>query len=660
KMDKTMKPISATCNNDDGVPEETGMDEVFSDLQALKRLYGLLQRLDEASRALLKKLLDDATRRALLKQTNALTATSSSSAIPFSLGSGSPKQMDRATSSSSSFLNNKLPEETAMEQILTDLQALTRLYGLLHSPADENLDEASRALLMKILEDATQEAVRRQAKMLMPSGSLMSPVLERELSTQSHCRTRHADPILRPLASPRPSLLASERSRRLDPQHSTVSRRSGLYADGQRHAAEEPPPLARLASNRSSRTALTARHRPSQEQRCPSLSLHRFPVAGTSRHGTVIGSTRLARRRDSIRHSSGRGDQWSLERSNSNSSSSRRSVSRRELSSLRPSSRLRGRATPRHVGTENSSSVSPFERLDSGLSLSLTSRHGVEHAGRGVATPERSSSSKTVATIQSRIRPSSTPLRERSLHRPAVEAKTLRGRQQDSHVLSEEDTYSSMFSGSGSSSDAASLSASTSPTASPAPAPAPRASATPYYYYPSVATRGIAPPPLYAPEVSRSMRRRRLQERRQEILERRVARLRMLKNKIATEPDGGRRAGKEARRWRWRWREHARAIRRAAAAPEEQAEGTGRHKTGEEGQLGAGQEDALVAAAEATARHARVDGRQWTTAAFTTWKGSVAVVLLLTDCATAHSLPVLFEVSLSFSFHVNDAEQRHE
>lgn len=28
----------------DGVPEETGMDEVFSDLQALKRLYGLLQR----------------------------------------------------------------------------------------------------------------------------------------------------------------------------------------------------------------------------------------------------------------------------------------------------------------------------------------------------------------------------------------------------------------------------------------------------------------------------------------------------------------------------------------------------------------------------------------------------------------------------------------
>jgi len=42
-------------------------------------------------------------------------------------------------------------------------------------------------------------------------------------------------------------------------------------------------------------------------------------------------------------------------------------------------------------------------------------------------------------------------------------------------------------------------------------------------------TRGIAPP-VYAPEVSRSMRRR----RRQEILEKRVARLRILMDKIAT------------------------------------------------------------------------------------------------------------------------------
>ncbi|CAD6212681.1 unnamed protein product [Miscanthus lutarioriparius] len=458
------------------------MNRVLSDLHALKKLYGLLQRLDETSKALMNKLLDDA----LLKQAKALT-TASDSVVPFSLGLTSPKKTDQA---SSSFLNNK---EAEMEQILSDLEALTSLYRLLHKgpgPAGENLDEASRALLMKILEDATQEAVRRQAKML--SGcSLVSPALERKLSTQSDCRTQHADPCpRRPVASPRPSLLASEPSRRLNLQHSTVSRRSGLHVDAHHHAPEEPL-LARLATNRSSRTALPARHRPSQEQWHSSLSLHRFPVAGTSRHGTVAGSsTRLADRRESIRRSSGRGDRCSLERSSSRSSS-RRSVSR-ELS-LASSSRLRGRATPRHVGAESSSSVRLFERLDSGLSLSMTSRHGVERA-------ERSSSSNTVATIQSRIRPSSTLLTERSLRRRfSVEGKTSRGRQQGSDVSSAD-----MSSSSGSSSAS----------------PAPRAFPNPYYYSPPVCT----------PEVSRSMRRR----RRQEILEKRVARLRMLMDKIAT------------------------------------------------------------------------------------------------------------------------------
>jgi len=284
--------------------------------------------------------------------------------------------------------------------------------------------------------------------------SLVSPALERKLSTQSDCRTQHADPCpRRPVASPRPSLLASEPSRRLNLQHSTVSRRSGLHVDAHHHAPEEPL-LARLATNRSSRTALPARHRPSQEQWHSSLSLHRFPAAGTSRHGTVTGGTRLADRRDSIRRSSGRGDRCSLERSSSRSSS-RRSVSR-ELS-LGPSSRLRGRATPRHVGAESSSSVRLFERLDSGLSLSMTSRHGVERA-------ERSSSSNTVATIQSRIRPSSTLLTERSLRRRfSVEGKTSRGRQQGSDVSSAD-----MSSSSGSSSAS----------------PAPRAFANPYYYSP--------------------------------------------------------------------------------------------------------------------------------------------------------------------------------
>ncbi|XP_066349185.1 uncharacterized protein [Miscanthus floridulus] len=510
-MDKTPKSVSSSCNSDDGVPEATGMEKVLSDLNALKKLYGLLQRLDETSRALLKKLLDGATRQALLKQAKALS-TASDSVIPFSLGLTSPKKTDQTASPSSSFINNK----AEMEQILSDLQALTRLYMLLHKgPADENLDEASRDLLMKILEDATQEAVRRQAKML--SGSLVSPALERKLSTRSDCRTRHADPRVRPVTSPRPSLLDIERPRRLNLQHSTVSSRSGLHVDGHRHAAEEHP-LARLASKHSSRTALPARHRPSQEQRHSSLSLHRFPAAGTSRHGTVTGGTRLADCRDSIRRSSGRGDQWSPERS------SWRSVSR-ELS-LGPSSRLHGRATPRYVETESSSSVHLFERMDSGLSLSMTSRHGVEHAERGVATPERSSSSNTMATIQNRIRPSNNLLNEGSLHRSAAEERrTSRGRQQGSDVSSADMSSSSMSSGSRSSSGAASLSASTSPMASPAPRPF----ANPYYYSPPVMTRGIAPP-VYAPEVSRSMRRR----RRQEILEKRVARLRMLKDKIAT------------------------------------------------------------------------------------------------------------------------------
>eukprot|EP00267_Zea_mays_P035386 XP_008671112.1 protein KOKOPELLI [Zea mays] len=346
-MDKT---VSLPCSNGDGgVPEETGMEKVLSDLRALKKLYGLLQRLDETSKALLKKLLDVLlfqstegknehnieTDSTTFKKNPFDLTTASDSVIPFSLGLTltSPKKTDQTTPSSSSFLSNELPEEAeTTEEISSDLQALTRLYMLLHKgvAADEDLDEASRALLMKVLGDATQDAVRRQAKML--SGSLVSPALERELSMRSDCRTGHADPRLRPVASPspRPSLLASERSRQLNLQHSTVSSRSGLHADGLHHAAEEPEEptlaLARLPFNRSSRTTLpAARHRPSQEQRHSNLSLHWFSVAGTSRHGTVTGSTPFANRRDSIYRSSGRGDQWALE-----SSSRRRSVRRRQ------------------------------------------------------------------------------------------------------------------------------------------------------------------------------------------------------------------------------------------------------------------------------------------------------------------------------------------
>ncbi|OEL36238.1 hypothetical protein BAE44_0002744, partial [Dichanthelium oligosanthes] len=264
-------------------------------------------------------------------------------------------------------------EEPGMEQVLSDLQALESLYGLLHrGPADENLDNTSRALLMKMLDDATQQALLKQAKML--SGSLMSPALERKLSIRSDRRTRDAEPrlSLRPPASPSPSLLASERSSRLNLQYSTVSSRAGGHVDGNRLAAEEPL-LSRLTSYRSSRSALPPRRRPSGEQRHSGLSLHRLSVAATSQHGTVTGNNRHADQRDRTRRISGRGDQSSQE------GSSRRRFMSREMSLGR--ARLHGRVTGRRVGEESSSLTRRFGRLDSGLSLSKMSRRGSERAG---------------------------------------------------------------------------------------------------------------------------------------------------------------------------------------------------------------------------------------------------------------------------------------
>ncbi|KAK8449550.1 hypothetical protein SEVIR_7G236400v4 [Setaria viridis] len=563
--------------------------------------------------------------------------------------------MDQAKTSVSSSRDG----ETGMEQVMSDLQALKRLYGLLHrGPADENLDETSRDLLMKMLDDATQQTLLKQAKML--SGSLMSPVLERKLSIRSDRRTRDAEPplTLRPLVSPSPSpsILPGKRSSRLNQQYSTVSSRAGGHFDGHRQAAEVPL-LARLASYRSSRTAvsaLTPRHRPSGEQRNSGLSLYRLPVAATSQHGTVTGSNRHADRRDRTRQSSGRGDLSSLEGSSrrrsvsrevslgrawlqhgrgtgrhpgaesssstrrfgrldsglslgmasrrgsertgrgvaamsrhgtvtgsnrhaghrdrtrrtsgrgdqssslEGSSSRRRSVSR-EMS-LAPA-RLHGRGTPRHVGQEGSSySTRRFGRLDSGLSLGVASRRGSERTGRGVASPERSSSSNTMVTIRSRIRHrQDRDLKERCLRRAEEEAEEentprRRGRTNASissagrtssrmprRTLKRVDSGSMYISRSNSSSGAAISYPSTSPTASL------ESSASASYSPPPVSRRGIAPPlslrgfapappvslrgiapPVYAPRVSRSMRRR----RRQEILERRVGRLRMFKNKI--------------------------------------------------------------------------------------------------------------------------------
>ncbi|CAL5015072.1 unnamed protein product [Urochloa decumbens] len=345
--------------------------------------------------------------------------------------------MDKATTSVCSSRNSEMPEETGMQQIASELQALKRLYGLLHKgSADENLDETSKTLMLKMLDDATQQALLKQAKML--SGSLMSPVLERKLSIRSDRRTLNAEPRQRlsPIASPSPSpslLAAGERPSRLNPQYSTVSSRPGDgHVDGHRQAAEEPL-LARLPSYRSSRTtasALPPRHRPGGgEQRNSGLSLYRLPVvaatsrhgtvaatsqhgtvAATSQHGTVAGRNRRSGRRDMRRHGSSRGGRSSLPEGGS-SSSGQHSVSR-EVSL--------GQARRRVRGTD--SSTRRFGRLDSGLSLSVASRRGSERAGRRDASPEQSSSSNTVATIRSRIRPNQDH-KEHRLRRQAEEEK---------------------------------------------------------------------------------------------------------------------------------------------------------------------------------------------------------------------------------------------
>jgi len=90
--------------------------------------------------------------------TNLVSSDSDSSILVWC----SPKKMDPATTSVSSPRNG---DETELEQLSSDLQALKRLYGLLHKgPANEDLDEASRALLMKMLDDATQQTLLKQAK----------------------------------------------------------------------------------------------------------------------------------------------------------------------------------------------------------------------------------------------------------------------------------------------------------------------------------------------------------------------------------------------------------------------------------------------------------------------------------------------------------------
>ncbi|VAH51422.1 unnamed protein product [Triticum turgidum subsp. durum] len=187
--------------------------------------------------------------------------------------------MEQATSiSSSSREPAPAPDEneTGMEQVLADLQALKGLYGLLHRgpQPNENLNEASRDMLMKMLDNATQQTLLRQAKLL--SGPLMSAALERKLSIQPGRRTSgKAEHQLKPIASPSPSLCASQMSRRLKPQVSVRSRDARSVYDDHRRRERDGRLLARVDSGRSSRTAMPQLHQRTPEPRLSRLASNR-------------------------------------------------------------------------------------------------------------------------------------------------------------------------------------------------------------------------------------------------------------------------------------------------------------------------------------------------------------------------------------------------
>ncbi|KAL6651325.1 hypothetical protein ACP70R_010250 [Stipagrostis hirtigluma subsp. patula] len=450
------------------------------------------------------------------------------------------------TASISSPRNN---EETEMEQVSSDLQSLQRLYGLLYrGSAGKSLDDTSKALLMKMLDDATQQALLRQAKML--SGSVMSPALESKVSIRSDRQTCDAEPRLgvKPPASPILSLSlsrqASVRSRRLNPQNSVSSRVHG-HRD-----AEGATLLARLASNRSSRTAaMSPRPKPSPEQhRLARLDSQRSSMVGMPRYDTESGSTRHAdRRRDgTVAGSSRYADHLDGPRyrsSHGDMPSSPEIMSGRRLVSGEPSlglAGLDGRATARHVGEEGGSSPRRFGKLDSGLSGTMASRRfGRLGSGLSVATPRypASSSSNTMAaTIRSRIRPQR-ELTGRQLRR-AVEGEEesiapRRGRKDDAvstagmsssrhgRPLSRIDS-GSMYSGGGTSGSASFVPSTTSLTASPA------SSASASSYSPPVSRKG-SKRPTHVSKPSGSSRSRGHGERE----EKHEGRLRKLKNKIA-------------------------------------------------------------------------------------------------------------------------------
>ncbi|KAI5011183.1 hypothetical protein ZWY2020_013320 [Hordeum vulgare] len=430
-----------------------------------------------------------------------------------------------------------------MEQVLADLQALKGLYGLLHRgpQPNENLNEASRALLMKMLDNATQQALLRQAKLL--SGPLMSSALERKLSIQPGRRAGgDAEHRLKPIASPRPSLCASEMSRRLKPQSSVRSRDAcRVYEDDDRRRRERDGRLlARVDSVRSSRTAMPPLHPSTPEQRLSRLASNRSSRVAEPRR--VVASGRAPRADRSDRHSRLRGSSGRGDRSSSSSSPESERSSRRRSVSRAPSSH--GRATVRGAEAYGSSTRRYNRRLDSGLSMGGRSRRGSERAGRGAATPRRSSSSGGEAvTISSRIRPNRELTERRVRGSEETEERSLRRRQRKEgavggstsmgwssrrprRALDRIDSGSTYSSGSSSPSAAASPSPSTSPTAPPSTS-APSASSCSSSV--SVPRRGSAPPEYEFKEASSASRSRRRRERQ----ERREGRLRRFKEKLA-------------------------------------------------------------------------------------------------------------------------------
>uniref|UniRef100_A0A0D9W8Z9 Uncharacterized protein n=1 Tax=Leersia perrieri TaxID=77586 RepID=A0A0D9W8Z9_9ORYZ len=382
------------------------------------------------------------------------------------------KKFDPSTASNSTSVSPSeemgTPEKTEMEQVSSDLQSLKTLYGLLHrGPVDELLDETSKAFLTRILDYATQQILLRQAKML-------SPALERRLSIQPDRRTAvavagDAVPCLKPIASFSPSLHASEKSSVMRVQGGTVRSRDNRLL------------LARLASNRSSRTATPNRRQSPQQQRLDHSSISATPQRGAvprrvDRRG---GEPRLLRRAAS--------------RVGAEGSSTRRLG--RQVSVLSMS------VAPRRGGSRRAGSG---DAAAAATSLSLSSSSSTDDAA---------------VTIRSRIRPNKELITERSLRRgggeEAAEGVSTR-RRRGKGIADDDDDADSVSYRPRRALNRINSGSTYSTTSS---SPPPRVASRP---------RGIIP--NSRPEYNFDASDRRRRERR----ERRVARLRMIKDKFAT------------------------------------------------------------------------------------------------------------------------------